>query len=180
MKSLKPDTGRCAILFPHGILFRGEEAEMRKKLVESDLVECVIGIGKNLFFNSPMDACIVICRSNKKPDHRGKVLFINARNEVTRKNAQSWLEDNHIEKIVSTYKGFEEIEGFSAIATVDEILKNNGKLSIALYVRGAKEDEDNEFSFEDAVSEWLTGSALMHETLTDLADMMAEGQHGQS
>ena len=50
LKSLKPGTGRCAILFPHGILFRGEETDMRKKLVESDLVECVIGIGKNLFF----------------------------------------------------------------------------------------------------------------------------------
>lgn len=58
LKSLKPDTGRCAILFPHGVLFRSEEAEMRRKLVESDLVECVIGIGKNLFFNSPMDACM--------------------------------------------------------------------------------------------------------------------------
>jgi type I restriction enzyme M protein len=58
LKSLNPKTGRCAILFPHGILFRDEEKEMREKLVKSDLVECVIGIGKNLFFNSPMEACI--------------------------------------------------------------------------------------------------------------------------
>ena len=180
LKSIKPDTGRCAILFPHGILFRGEETDMRKKLVESDLVECVIGIGKNLFFNSPMDACIVICRSNKKPECRGKVLFINARNEVTRKNSQSWLEDVHIDKIASVYKNFDIIDGFSAVATVEEILENNGKLSIALYVRGTNEDEGNEVSFEDAASEWMTESALMHEALFDLVDMIAEGQHGQS
>ena len=92
LKSLDPVTGRCAILFPHGILFRNEENEMRINLVESDLVECVIGIGKNLFYNSPMEACIVICRTNKDRSRRGKVLFINAKHEVTRKNAQSYLE----------------------------------------------------------------------------------------
>ncbi|MHC5732928.1 MAG: HsdM family class I SAM-dependent methyltransferase, partial [Nostoc sp.] len=54
LKSLDPSTGRCAILFPHGVLFRKEEAEMRQKLVEADLVECVLGLGPNLFYNSPM------------------------------------------------------------------------------------------------------------------------------
>ena len=57
LKSLDPKTGRCAILFPHGVLFRNEEAEMRRKLVESDLLECVLGLGPNLFYNSPMEAC---------------------------------------------------------------------------------------------------------------------------
>ena len=59
LKSLDPKTGRCAILFPHGVLFRNEEAEMRRKLVESDLLECVLGLGPNLFYNSPMEACVV-------------------------------------------------------------------------------------------------------------------------
>ena len=65
LKSLDPKTGRCAILFPHGVLFRNEEAEMRRKLVESDLVECVLGLGPNLFYNSPMEACVVVCRTRK-------------------------------------------------------------------------------------------------------------------
>ena len=65
LKSLDPKTGRCAILFPHGVLFRNEEAEMRRKLVESDLVECVLGLGPNLFYNSPMEACVVICRTQE-------------------------------------------------------------------------------------------------------------------
>lgn len=87
--SLKEDTGRCAILFPHGVLFRNEESAMRERLVRSDRVECVIGLGPNLFYNSPMEACIMICRMTKRPERRGQVLFINAINEVERKNAQS-------------------------------------------------------------------------------------------
>src|SRR5207247_4079056 len=76
LKSLDPKTGRCAILFPHGVLFRNEEAEMRRKLVESDSLECVLGLGRNLFYNSPMDACVVICRTRKPAAGPGKVLFI--------------------------------------------------------------------------------------------------------
>ena len=127
LKSLKPDTGRCAILFPHGVLFRDEEAEMRRKLVESDLVDCVLGIGKNLFFNSPMEACIVICRTNKPVSHRGKVLFINAKNEVTKKNSQSYLEDCHIEKIAGAYHAYEAEEGFAAVVSIDDVLANGAR-----------------------------------------------------
>ena len=61
--SLAPKTGRCAILFPHGVLFRQEESEMRRKLLEADTIECVLGLGPNLFYNSPMEACVVICRA---------------------------------------------------------------------------------------------------------------------
>ncbi len=86
LKSLDPKTGRCAILFPHGVLFRKEEAEMRRKLVEADLVECVLGLGPNLFYNSPMEACVVICRTQKPPSRKGKVLFIDAVHEVAREN----------------------------------------------------------------------------------------------
>lgn len=174
LKSMKPDTGRCAILFPHGILFRGEETDMRKKLVESDLVECVIGIGKNLFFNSPMDACIVICRTNKPIDRRGKVLFINARNEVTRKNAESFLEDTHIEKIASVYHQFKVVDGFSAIADNESILRNDGKLSIALYVTNAGDGDQEKQSFDDAIAEWMTGYAEMRETYDALCNMLPE------
>lgn len=174
LKSMKPDTGRCAILFPHGILFRGEETDMRKKLVESDLVECVIGIGKNLFFNSPMDACIVICRTKKSIERRGKVLFINARDEVTRKNAESYLEDSHIEKIASVYHEFKVVNGFSAVADVETILHNDGKLSIALYVTNAGDGDLKKQSFDDAIAEWMTGYAEMRETYDALCNMLPE------
>src|SRR5207244_681717 len=76
LKSLDPKSGRCAILFPHGVLFRNEEAEMRRKLVDSDLLECVLGLGPNLFYNSPLEACVVLCRTQKPADGRGKVINV--------------------------------------------------------------------------------------------------------
>ena len=180
LKSMKPDTGRCAILFPHGVLFRDEENDMRKKLVESDLVECVIGIGKNLFFNSPMEACIVICRTNKPLNRRGRVLFINAKKEVTRKNAQSYLEDEHIEKIAGVYEKFSAIDGFSAIASLKEIIEHDHKLSIPLYVKGSEEPELELLPLEDAIIEWMECSATLSANYAALIEMLNGGdQNGQ-
>lgn len=173
LKSLKNDTGRCAILFPHGVLFRNEEKEMREKLVKSDLVECVIGIGKNLFYNSPMEACIIICNANKPIERKGKVLFINAKNEVTRKNAQSYLENDHIAKIAGTYAEYKTIEGFSAVASVDEIILNDSKLSIALYVRKAGGGE--EINIDDAIDAWKTSATTVRMEYEKLNQLIKAG-----
>ena len=135
LKSLKEDTGRSAILFPHGVLFRNEESSMREKLVRSDMLECVIGLGPNLFYNSPMEACIIICRKNKPANRRGQVLFINAVDEVERKNAQSYLEDKHIEKIASAYNKYETDNDFARVVSIRDIEDNNFSLSIPLYVK---------------------------------------------
>lgn len=135
LKSLKPGSGRCAILFPHGILFRNEEKEMREKLIKNDVIECVIGLGPNLFFNSPMEACIVICKTEKEKSHTGKILFINAVKEVTRKNAQSYLENEHICHIAAAFQQFEDEENYAHVATLDEIANMNYSLNIALYVQ---------------------------------------------
>ncbi len=104
IQSLNPRSGRCAILFPHGVLFRQEEAEMRRKLIKADLIDCVLGLGPNLFYNSPMEACVVVCRMAKPKNRRGKVLFVNALNEVARERAQSFLTDAHITRIVDEYR----------------------------------------------------------------------------
>ena len=104
LKSMNPKTGRCAILRPHGVLFREEEKHIRKALIESDLVEAVIGLAPNLFYNSPMEACVMVCRTKKSKKAKGRILFINAVGEVTRKNAESKLEAGHIEKILKAYR----------------------------------------------------------------------------
>lgn len=135
LKSLDPKTGRCAILFPHGVLFRNEEAEMRRKLVEHDLLECVLGLGPNLFYNSPMEACVVICRTNKPAKRKGKVLFIDALHEVARERAQSFLKPEHQAKILASYQAFADEPGFAKVATTAEILEKDGNLSIPRYVR---------------------------------------------
>ena len=171
LASMKQDTGRCAILFPHGVLFRDEEREMREKLVSLDLVECVIGIGKNLFYNSPMEACIVICRKNKSQDRVGKILFINARDEVTRKNAQSYLEDKHIEKIAAVYHNFSEIEGFSKTATIREIQENKSKLSVALYVNH-DDIEVTTMDVDEMISDWDSSSIDAASSVKELMNLL--------
>ncbi|MBR0192221.1 MAG: SAM-dependent DNA methyltransferase [Thermoguttaceae bacterium] len=176
LKSLKPDTGRCAILFPHGILFRNEEKDMREKLVKSDLVECVVGLGPNLFFNAPMEACVVICRTNKPLERRGKLLLINAVKEVTRKNAQSYLEDDHIEHIAASYRNFRDEEGYSKVVSIKDVENQNFSLSIPLYVRNTGPTDQGK-SLEECIDGWLSQSANLRsaiQTLTDLLEKAGE------
>lgn len=174
LKSMDPVSGRCAILFPHGVLFRGEEQEMREKLVRADLVECVLGIGRNLFYNSPMEACIIICRSNKPKERRGKILFINAKHEVTRKNAQSYLEDSHIKKITEVYDNYTVEPGFSAVASNKDILENGAELTISLYVDEVNDDEA--IPVEDAVQIWLDKSSRFNSAYDKLEKLIKEGE----
>lgn len=175
LMSLKKDTGRCAILFPHGVLFRNEESSMREKLVRSDMLECVIGLGPNLFYNSPMEACIIICRTNKRPERRGQVLFINAINEVERKNAQSYLEENHIQKIASAYDKYETIPGFAKVSTIKDIEDNNFSLSIPLYIKHSlQEGEVDERTIQEHYEDWRAVSEMMKLSYTKLNSMFEE------
>ena len=176
LKSMDLKTGRCAILFPHGVLFRNEEKEMREKLIRSDLLECVIGIGPNLFYNATMEACIVICRSMKPDSHKGHVLFINAVNEVTRKNAESNLEPQHIQKIASAYANFVNEDEFATKVSVREIEKNDFLLNIPLYVKSTSDlTPVDDRSKEEIFEEWIS---LSEETAIayDMLNSMMGGQ----
>ena len=176
IQSMAAKSGRCAILFPHGVLFRQEEADMRRKLVEADLIECVLGLGPNLFYNSPMEACVVICRSAKPKARRNKILFINAVNEVTRERAQSFLTDDHLERIVKAYKVFKDEPGFARVATLEDIRAKDGNLSIPLYVAPATEVRQDragyavggEGGLEKALTDWLDSSRQVRTALDAL------------
>jgi type I restriction enzyme M protein len=155
LKSLDPETGRCAILLPHGVLFRNEEAGMRRELVESDLLECVLGLGPNLFYNSPMEACVVICRTRKPADRQGHVLFIDAVHEVARKQAQSFLKHENQERILTAYQAFADYPGFAKVVTNAELLEKDGNLSIPRYVRPNGNGE-GERGQQDLKAAWTT------------------------
>jgi type I restriction enzyme M protein len=135
LKSMDAKTGRCAILFPHGVLFRKEEAALRRKLVGLDVVDCVLGLGANLFSNSAMEACVVFCCAKKPPTKRGKVLLIDAVNEVARERAMSSLRPEHQERILTAYHAYADDEGFAKIATLENIAAFDFSLSIPLYVK---------------------------------------------
>ena len=168
--SLTEKKGRCAILFPHGILFRQEEAEMRRKLIEADLIECILGLGPNLFYNSPMEACVVICRSSKSKAHKDQILFVNALNEVTRERAQSFLTEDHIERIVTAYRAFKTDPGFTCVARLQEIRAKGGNLSIPLYVAlaaasSSSGEKTSDSDLPAALTVWLESSVQVRASL---------------
>lgn len=174
--SLKENTGRCAILWPHGVLFRDSEQEMRSKLVESDYVDAVIGLGPNLFYNSPMDSCIVICNKNKPKERKEKVLFIRAYDQLRTENTQSFLSDEHIKNIHKWYKDFKEIPGRTKIADIDEIQKNKFVINVALYVLPelAEENQKEEKPLKDVVAEWKCSSAEVTKSFNELKETLKE------
>ncbi|GAB2493937.1 class I SAM-dependent DNA methyltransferase [Promicromonospora xylanilytica] len=171
--SLDPITGRAAILFPHGVLFRREEAALREKLVKSDLVEAIIGLGPGLFYNSPMEAVVITLRATKPADRAGKVIFINAVAEVAREQAQSFLRESHQSKILDAYGAFTEQPGFAAVATIDQIGEKAWSLAIPLYVAGVPSAEATETrGIDDVVAAWCASARVADGAIDTVLTML--------
>ncbi len=133
IKSMTPKTGRMAVVLPHGVLFRmGKEGQIRRKLLEMDVLEAIISLGRNLFYGTGLAACILVFRETKT--HRNKVLFIDAFPEFNAGRTQNELLPEHIERIHEWYAAYETIEGICRVVTIDEIRANNHNLNIPRYV----------------------------------------------
>ena len=166
LASINDKNGRCAILLPHGILNRLIEKDIREKLLASDLLETVISIGKNLFFNSPMEACILICRSQKPISRKGKILLIKATDLVERKNTESYLTSEHIQTILSIYNQYKDIEGRSCVVNKDDIPLKNYTISPKFYVKSiGNEDSEN---IETLLENWYNSSKELHDSYSTL------------
>lgn len=171
-KSLDPVNGRSITLWPHGILFRDSEADMRRKMVEQDIVECVIGLGPNLFYNSPMEACLLVTSNNKRKERKGKILFINAVNEVRQEKTMSFLDETHIEKIFRAYKAFSDIENFALVAENNDVLKNNGNMAINLYVRTKSFTQTNNSDFGEHYYNWEKSGNELKAAMNNLFELL--------
>ena len=175
LASMDDNTGRCAILFPHGVLGRNFEKEVRSKLVNADLIETIIGIGDNLFFNSAMPACVVVCKKHKEEHKVGKIHFINAKHLVSRKNTESFLEDNHIREIVGLYKRFSDIDNISKVVSLNDIIKNDYKLNINLYAKGVFEGIDlswRDYSVDELSDVVYSQSEKMHIAINKFVELL--------
>lgn len=177
-RSLDPQTGRAAILFPHGVLFRKEEAAMREVLIKSDLVECVIGMGEGLFYNSPMPATVIILRTTKPAERRGKILFINAVNDVAREQAQSFLRESHQQKILDAYREFSDVDGFTAIADIAQMASKGFSLAIPLYVAGAKSNgEAAQLDIKETLAEWRSAANEADRAIESVIKQLQQGSN---
>lgn len=172
LASMDEKSGRCAILLPHGVLFREEEKEIREQLVKKDLIEAVIGIGKGLFFNSPMPACVIICRTKKAVNRKNKILFINAENEFAKTNTEIYLTAQNISKILDAYKNYTDIEEFAKVASIENIVEKNYKLSIAQYVIKHGVILSTEKSRKESYQQWETQMRSNTEQINKLISLI--------
>ena len=136
--------GIVATVMPHGVLFRGgAERDIRRGLIEDDILDAVIGLGPNLFYGTGIPACVLVLRfkGSKPLERQGKVLFINADAEYREGRAQNVLEPEHIEKIISAYKSFATIEGFAAVVEKEKLEAHNWNCNIRRYADNAPPPE---------------------------------------
>ena len=112
-----------------------QKQAMRRKMIESDQIEAVIGVGANLFYNSPMEAMILVGNTNKPADRKGKVLFVNGKDDVIDNKGLAYLTTEHINKLYQAYKDFTDIPHYSTVATNEEILTLDGNMNINFYVK---------------------------------------------
>ncbi|WP_084035561.1 type I restriction-modification system subunit M [Marinomonas ushuaiensis] len=167
-KSLDLDNGRSISLWPHGILFRDAETAMRTKMIERDQVECVIGLGPNLFYNSPMEACLLITKTNKEESKKGKVLIINAVKEVRQDKNIGYLDQIHIDKIFETYSNFKSVENFSVLVNTQDVLDKNGNMAINRYIRPDALSNNAEIDFATVYQGWQQSSDDLKKSMENL------------
>ena len=140
---LKSD-GIVATVMPHGVLFRsGAEGTIRRRIIEDDLLDTVIGLGPNLFYGTGIPAAILILRAkgSKRPKRRGKVLFINADRDYGEGRAQNHLRPRDEEKITATYRNFSDVAGFAKVVTIEELADNDFNCNIRRYADNAPPPE---------------------------------------
>ena len=134
--------GIIAVVLPNGVLFRGRaEEKIRQRLVEEDLIQAIIGLPVNLFYKTGIPVVIIIYNKNKEEIQQNKILFIDASQDFQEGKNQNILRDEDVEKIISTFDNYEEIEKYSRIVTLDEIKENDYNLNISRYIDTTEEEE---------------------------------------
>jgi type I restriction enzyme M protein len=141
VKSMNMKTGRCAVVLPQGVLFRGgKEGEMRKQLVESDRLECVITLVGGVFYSTGVSACILLLNNNKEYDHKGRICMIDASDIYTAQRAQNIMTDDDVSKVFEFYIDYKDVIEKVKIVTIPDVRKKDYTLAINNYVE--KKDQE--------------------------------------
>lgn len=137
VETLKPGHGRMAVVVSHGVLFRsGAELQIRRQLLEENLVDAVIALPAKLLPNTSLPIALLVLRRDKGD---GQVLFIDASRQFEHGKAQNQLRDADIARIEATYAARADVEGYARLASLEDILQNDGNLSVARYVDAVKQ-----------------------------------------
>ena len=142
------DKGRAAIVLDTGAASRGsgnantnKEKDVRKWFVEQDLIEGVIYLPENLFYNTTAPGIILFLNKAKPKEKHGKIFLLNASREFTKGDPKNYISDDAILRIADTFKTWREEEKFSRIVTHEEIAKNDFNISPSRYIHTGETDE---------------------------------------
>jgi len=162
--------GRVGVVVPHGVLFRGSsEGVIRKKMIDENLLDAVIGLPEKLFFGAAIPASILVF---KKGRERDDILFVDASREFDSGTKQNILADEYISKIVETYQGFESIEKYSHVATREEIIENEYNLNIPRYVDTF--EAEAEINIQDVQKDMVKTETQLFEVQQRIKSFMSE------
>ena len=135
VSSMRPGHGRCAVVMPQGVLFHGgKEGEMRKKLIESDMLECVIALVGNLFYGAGVSACILFINSNKPAARRGKVCLIDATSIYTAQRAKNIMTAEDTDAVYRRWADYQSVIDRCAIVPIETLRERDYTLSVNTYI----------------------------------------------
>ena len=140
IETMKPGKGRMAVVVPHGVLFRGAaEGKIRRKLIEENLLDVVIGLPEKLFYGTGIPAAVLVFRKKKADD---KVLFIDASRDFDSGKNQNRLREQDLQRILATASARQSVDKYAYLASPVEVAENDFNLNIPRYVDTFEEEEE--------------------------------------
>ncbi len=151
IKSLK-DTGKGAVILPHGVLFRGNaEAQIRKNLLTKGYIKGVIGLAPNLFYGTSIPACVIVLDKENARARKG-VFVIDASKDFKKDGNKNRLREQDVQKMIDTFNAYKEIPYYSKMVSLEEISLNDYNLNIPRYIATKQELEKDLFALINSPS----------------------------
>ncbi len=145
IKSLK-NTGKGAVILPHGVLFRGNaEGVIRKNLLIKGYIKGVIGLAPNLFYGTSIPACVIVLDKENARARKG-VFMIDASKDFKKDGNKNRLREQDVQKMIDTFNALKEIPYYSKMVSLEEISANDYNLNIARYIAAKQESEKDLFA----------------------------------
>ncbi|ENM5813845.1 type I restriction-modification system subunit M [Shewanella baltica] len=172
------ESGRMAVVLPHGVLFRGgAEGKIRENLLKENRIVAVIGVASNLFYGTGIPACILVLRKQRPLAHQDHVLIINAEEIFTKGRAQNTLSETQADDIYEIYRQMrtkgpeaDDIEGVARWVPHSEIEENDFNLNIARYVQKPLEEET--ITVEEALKDFQQKLAALEQAENELEALL--------
>jgi len=174
VSSMALGNGRMAVVLPQGALFRGGvEGDIRKYLLQQDLIETVIGLAPNLFYGTGLAACILILRKRKEEKHQKQVFIVDASELYRKGRAQNFLDLEHAAEILSWVQGYEDVKDRARVVDLDEIKEEDWTLNISRYVLPPIGEDIP--PLDEAIADFKTALNDAREAEERLRTLMTEG-----